>query len=410
MKIKLLLATILAIICGTILYFTGSPDTHKELYSQSNIDFTKPYNSFDEYSKIMREEIRNNRMFFTDNKEKEIEANAPQEYKPEKNDDTFNHETGKYTKAVLLVHGLGDSQFSFVDISQSLVEQGFLVRTIVLHGHGTRPGDMLETDYKDWEKLVELHSNLIKEVAENVYLGGFSTGANLAYIQAVQDEEIKGLMLFSPAFKSSEGMLVLTPYLKSLIPWPIAPEKIQYTNYTKYTATPANGYAQYYHTSNRVLDISKTHTFTRPIFAVLSEDDSILDVERISKVIQDTFTNPKNTIMWFGEEKPKNSTHKNLIHLPDEYPELNITNISHMGLLFSPENPYYGKNASEIICFNGDIKPNAYDTCLEYANGNKDIEIWFSAASTQHLERIHARNTYNPYYNLMIEELLKVFE
>ncbi len=392
-----------------VLYFGRTPSVFSLLYKPSKVNFNQEYSTFDEYKEIMRKELYANRVFFTSNKTKEVEANAPQEIKPELNTQNYNAQTKKYTKAVLLIHGLGDSPYSFVDISKSLARQGYLVRTILLHGHGTKPGDMVETSYEDWEKLVHKQTTLIKEAAQNVYLGGFSTGANLAFFEAVKDKEIKGLMLFSPAFKSSEQMLALTPILKNLIPWAIIPEKTQFTNFTKYTATPSNGYAQYYHTSNKFIELIEQEKFSRPVFAALSESDSILDVEFISKTLAERFDHPNNKLMWFGKRPPEQSSHKKLIHKRGEYPEHRITNISHMGLLYNPTNPYYGLNATEIICNNNDKKHNAYEICLRRAEGNKEIEIWFGADGTQSKSYTHARNTYNPEYLEMIKELLSVF-
>lgn len=40
---------------------------------------------------------------------------------------------------ILLVHGLGDSPWSFSDIAQSLAANGILVRTVLLPGCGTQP-------------------------------------------------------------------------------------------------------------------------------------------------------------------------------------------------------------------------------------------------------------------------------
>ncbi len=46
-------------------------------------------------------------------------------------------------KAILLVHGLSDSPYSFVDVANKLADQGFLVRVPLLPGHGAKPSDLM---------------------------------------------------------------------------------------------------------------------------------------------------------------------------------------------------------------------------------------------------------------------------
>ncbi|WP_300176697.1 hypothetical protein [uncultured Aliivibrio sp.] len=42
-------------------------------------------------------------------------------------------------KAILLVHGLGDSPYSFSDLATTFSEQGFYVQVLLLPGHGSKP-------------------------------------------------------------------------------------------------------------------------------------------------------------------------------------------------------------------------------------------------------------------------------
>ncbi len=101
-------------------------------------------------------------------------------------------------KGILLVHGLGDSPYSFTDIGPVLADNGFLVRTLLLPGHGTRPGDMLNVQIDQWRALLKKQTEILEQEVDQVYLGGFSTGANLVTELALQDERIAGLVLFSP--------------------------------------------------------------------------------------------------------------------------------------------------------------------------------------------------------------------
>ena len=143
-----------------------SPGPHP-LFTPSEARPVANYSSFDEYAQKTEAMIAENRHFLTDEQqEEEIKANAPFEIRPEQNPET--------KRGILLVHGLGDSPLSFVDIGKELAERGFLVRTVLLPGHGTRPGDMINVDHKDWQSLVTRQVELLKNEVDEVYLGGFS--------------------------------------------------------------------------------------------------------------------------------------------------------------------------------------------------------------------------------------------
>jgi hypothetical protein len=72
-------------------------------------------------------------------------------------------------------------------------------------------------------------------------------------------------------------------------------------------------------------------------------------------------------------------------------PEQRISNGSHMGLLFSPQNPYYGINGSEKICSNGQAE-GLEEAC------QAGEETWYSAWGYQEPNKNHARLTFNPYF------------
>ncbi|KPW06173.1 Lysophospholipase [Pseudomonas amygdali pv. aesculi] len=154
-----------------------------------------PTQRFEDYRQQTIELIRKQRNFQTADHEAELGWNAPRQWTP----------TGTPKGGVLLVHGLGDSAWSFNDVAQKLADQGYLVRTVLLPGHGTRPEDMLDVRLEQWQQVVREQTQQLSREVPNVYLGGFSTGANLVLDYAYDHEEIAGLVLFSPAFRSNSG-------------------------------------------------------------------------------------------------------------------------------------------------------------------------------------------------------------
>ena len=96
----------------------------------------------------------------------ELAANLPKEYRPEKPDG----------RGILLVHGLGDSPWSFSDIATSLAKEGILVRTVLLPGCGTKPADMMAATSEDWQRVVQEQADLLAKEVNAMWMLRFLSG------------------------------------------------------------------------------------------------------------------------------------------------------------------------------------------------------------------------------------------
>ncbi len=149
--------------------------------------------SFAEYQQQTRDYVAARRAFQTLDKPAELRLNTPQEWRPAQ----------KARKGILLIHGLGDGPGSFVDIGPQLAREGFLVRTVLLDGHGTRPADLIGVSVDQWRQVVNEQAAILAKEVDSLWLGGFSTGGNLALEYAMAHDNVQGLLLFSPAFRPS---------------------------------------------------------------------------------------------------------------------------------------------------------------------------------------------------------------
>ena len=77
--------------------------------------------TFDSYAIQAKAYVAERRHFVTDDHVAEIEGNSPFEIQPK----------NPNGQAVLMIHGLGDSPWTFTDIGKSLADQGYLVRGIL---------------------------------------------------------------------------------------------------------------------------------------------------------------------------------------------------------------------------------------------------------------------------------------
>jgi len=347
-------------------------------------DYIQP--SFAEYLEVSHQWLRLNRGFITKDIDKELAMNGPYQLKPKQTTD----------KAILLVHGLGDSPYSFSDLSQSLVKLGFHVQVLLLPGHGSKPEDLMLPSYLDWQQIVDHYAGLLKQEYGQVWLGGFSTGANLVTINAIQQQDVEGLLLFSAGFQSQAPYLEkLTPLLASFREWGWRGRE---TNLAKYT--PLNGAVAYTQSASRLRDLIKQRGLSIPTLMIQSELDSVIDANAVKGLFLEHISHPKSKMLWYGEAKQvEKAVEQYSMVLPDK----RVSTGSHMGVLFSPTNSYYGFSGEKRVCQNGLEEEQR----LYCENGG---DVWYSAWGIQRQGKIHARLTWNPYYAELEQEIASITE
>jgi esterase/lipase len=172
------------------------------------------------------------------------------------------------------------------------------VRTALLPGHGTRPADLIGVDIDDWRRLVAEQVALMAQEVPQVYLGGFSTGANLALEYALDHGEVQGLVLFSPAIKSKVPADWALPWLAKLTTWLRDPGAAQpQQTPVRYLNVPTNGFAQFYRGSAAVREKIARQTYDKPALLVLAQHDSVVDVDDVLQTFQQRFTHPQSRLI-----------------------------------------------------------------------------------------------------------------
>jgi len=341
---------------------------------------------FESYVSVSRQWLRDNRNFISNDIEAELNMNAPFILEPEQASD----------KAALLVHGLGDSPYSFSDIAESLRKDGFSVFVLLLPGHGSKPGDLMLPHYEDWQRIVDHYAQHLKSRYGEVWLGGFSTGANLVTINAVEQGEVAGLLLFSPGFKT------YSPFIESLAPiaavftdWGWRAEE---NNLARYRSSPINASIAYTDSAVRVRALLREQQVDIPAFIAISEADSVIDPYAIKAYFESNFVHQANQLVWYGESlKSEDKIHVHSMKRPD----LRISTGSHMSPLFSSNNPYYGQSGAKKLCGNG------FDSDDEQRCESGE-ETWFSAWGYEEEDKLFARLTWNPYYQEMEQQIRRM--
>ncbi|OPX54297.1 Esterase/lipase [Oceanospirillum multiglobuliferum] len=342
---------------------------------------------FQHYIQDTQQWLWANRRFHTADHAHEVQINSPFELIP-------NKPNGK---AALLIHGLSDSPFSFVDVAQHLVEQGFLVRTVLLSGHGSKAEDLMLPELADWRALVKHHTALLSQSHDQVWLGGYSTGANLATIEASENPKVSGLLLFSPAFEPQNPFVPLSPFLRHLMTWA---DQDQEDNIAKYESLPMQAVAVYQQSAQLARERLATQALTVPVFMAVAEADSVIDPDTALKLFETGFTHPYKQLIWFGE-KPLESA--NIQVLSMRLPDQQISTGSHMSALYREDNPHYGRMGKQRICNNGQ-EAEQEQTCRSGA------AVWYSAWGYQEAGKVHARLSWNPYFTDTMQRMEQVLE
>ena len=320
------------------------------------------------------------------------------------------------TRGILLIHGLGDSPWSFVDQARTYAAAGWLVRTVLLPGCGTRPEDMIEPTADDWRRVLREQAEILaRDLAvlnpgaqTEVWLGGFSTGCNLAIEFAASHAWISGLVLFSPAVEVRTHLTFMAPLLAPFMNWLREPEDSIMGGQTpfRYTIVPVQGLAAFVDTMRAAQTTLKEKPFDRPAVILMSEHDSVVNTQALLETLPERFTNPRTRFLWYGSTesaKALSGGDARVIVRSDYLPEENITSFSHMGLLFSPDNPEYGRDGENRLCRLGEDLTSTV-TC----RGIPAKDIHYGAWGDKKRTGVTARLTFNPWFAEQEKDILAV--
>ena len=298
---------------------------------------------------------------------------------------------------LLMVHGLSDSPFVFRDLAAYLAERCVEVRTLLLQGHGTRPGDMVTASAEVWRDQVRHHFEALSQAVDTAFIGGFSLGGALAtdYALARSGPRPAGLIAVAPAWKLNG----LSDYL-----WlaPVADvfgdfvEREPERNPVKYESVTFNAGSQIADVISVTQDrMTKHQALNLPLFLAATEADSVINLDYLVSQFHHRFVNPRNRMLIFRDTRqamPLAKADQRIQSLNSFLPDANILEFSHQSLLIAPGNTLYGVGAPLQRC----LEPNniSLEGCLQLP----DSELWFSAWHDTPRPVYTSRLTYNPWF------------
>lgn len=295
----------------------------------------------------------------------------------------------RYKRGVLLVHGLIDSPHHMRHLAAFFQRNGFRVMALLLPGHGTQPGDLLNVHWQEWAKTVAYGADCLDAEVDELYLAGFSAGAALSVLQAGHDQRVRALFLFSPALEITArarwaNLHKLYSWLLPRTAWvSVLPDRDLY----KYESFCKNAAAQMY----KLICALPEEPINIPVFAAASADDATVNPHATLRFMQRA-RHVCCKLVWYATSKLEQNK---VEWVNSAVPELRILSSSHTAIVMSPEDVHYGAAGTYINCLHYlPHDPNGYETCLAPAQA-----AWFGEIQEQNLRHSPLRRlTYNPHY------------
>ncbi len=312
------------------------------------------------------------------NLDKIVDGNAPFELKPPPG---FSPGQQKpYRRGVLLTHGLSDSPYTMRHLAEFFRQNGFRVMAILLPGHGTQPGDLLEVTWREWAKTVAYGAYMLAEEADEIYLAGYSTGAALSIYHGMRDSRVRGLFLFSPALEITRwaALAKLHKLYSWLIPsarWvDIKPDLDIY----KYESFTMNAAAQTYALTRVISRQLRKQGLDIPVFVAASADDITVKTPVILEFVARARHQLGRLVLYTSEPGNFSSA------IPAEKVELvssvvsgqKILSSAHTAIVVPPEDGHYGVAGDYSNCvhyYPHDMEK--YAACLKHPGEDSQGEI-----------------------------------
>ncbi|MEM7212940.1 MAG: alpha/beta fold hydrolase [Pseudomonadota bacterium] len=379
-----------------------TPENIRLVPSEASAPFNPAdYRNFADYVTQTRQSLLRHKIYLDpDNAELELTAATPFELRP-----AAHCPAGSHQRGILLIHGLSDMPFAMRDLSEAFSERCFLVRSILLPGHGTRAGDLLKVSRTDWLNAARFGLETLKADVDEVYAGGFSLGGLLATRLAVDDPDLHGVFAFSPALSLKRAwQLQQSVWVRHLVDWADtdAPD-----DFARYEAMPINALAETYLLTQELREELLQAPIAVPTLLVQSADDAIIDAETNSRYFEDRFSSRfSRSIVYVQNPPTRLSASDPRVSYADSYlPKQRIIGFSHQSVHIAPTNTHYGVTGEYRNCgVNGGRSAADAERCIN------SKEVWWTeivgdASPDLPANTITARLTFNPLFEQLMADI-----
>ena len=278
-----------------------------------------------------------------------LEANTPFECVP----------SAPTQQAVLLIHGLYDSPCIMQSLKDVFLTQNYLVRSVLLPGHGTRPEDLCSTTFEEWLSACRAILDTLPNSIERIVLAGFSTGGLLSHYLALSHTVPKliGIVALAPALQlhPMARFLLNSPrlvkWLSRISPWC---GKSRVADYAKYTHHALNGA----HQVQRLISHCQQQSprIPVPVFWVLSSNDNVIDSQAAWQYFSKHAPHTQSRCLIYSAIALNFTSDQRYLVRTSQYPLEHIENFSHVSLAVAPDHPHYGRQGDYTKAMQATLK------------------------------------------------------
>lgn len=336
--------------------------------------------------------------------EKVVQMRAPFELLPSQ--ELCSGELERDRQGFLLIHGLTDSPYLLSALASSLNEiyPCAYIRSLLMPGHGTVPGDLMDVELEDWRQVVQYGVESIEPLVEELYLVGYSNGAPLAidYLQEnPQNTSISGFILLSPGLQAAQSGISMTPWLKYLVRWV---GRGTDADAVKYDSMPTHAAALFYQVTKKV-GSSQQRRLDRPVLMVMSGDDTTADTGYAAEFFCSKTMAGKRKFIWYRSTitqamPPVHCSGMDIVDV--DVPEARFISHSHVGISMPPQNEHYGLDGRYAVCTAYVDEPSAFEDCNSDNINTLYGENTLRDEDRRYQGRLLRRASFNPYYDEML--------
>lgn len=250
----------------------------------------------------------------------------------------------------LLVHGLSDTAFAMHDLAKFFARQCYIARTVLLPGHGIRPGDLLVVDHRDWHKTIKHLIRQASDEHDRVVLVGFSLGAVITMSAALEaDSGVDALVAISPAYHISTWKAArFAPWVHLVYRWI---DKGMADDSQRFEAMPTKGVASLVRAMKdmhaRIADVGSVPI---PWMLVHSLDDNTTVPAQNMAFVLERSSDKRSKVLNFYSDQVPGETTANVQWLKSTSDKYKVTGLTHLAAHVAPDNSHYGIDGDYRHC------------------------------------------------------------